>query len=150
MKKLKEEYFNSIEELPIWNWWKISETGNLIYLHKDNNYEKEDYNLVELWNELQDEYLNEFGITEEFRQVLSLKKKWINRKSEFLITGDRFILNDIDIIESDIKETMTSKVTVNKDDTVIMLEEKLSFPLDPKKMSVKKYYSYINYYSKKK
>ena len=66
---MKVDYFNSIEDLPIWNWWKIAETGNLIYLHKLEEYEgKEDYNLIELWNKLQNQYLEEFGITEEFRK----------------------------------------------------------------------------------
>ena len=146
---MKKEYFNSIEELPIWNWWKIAETGNLIYLHKDSDYKENDYSIVKIWDALQDEYLNEFGITEDFREMLSLKKKWIIKKSEYLLTGDRFILNDIDRIESEIDSSTSNISMVKKDDTVIMLEEKLSFPLDPKKMSVKKYYSYINYYSKK-
>jgi len=146
---MAKEYFNSIEELPIWNWWKIAETGNLIYLHKDSDYKENDYSIVKIWDALQDEYLNEFGITEDFREMLSLKKKWIIKKSEYLLTGDRFILNDIDRIESEIDSSTSNISMVKKDDTVIMLEEKLSFPLDPKKMSVKKYYSYINYYSKK-
>lgn len=147
---MKKDYFNSIEDLPIWNWWRIAETGNLIYLHKEADYSKEDYTLVSLWNRLQDEYLNEFGITQEFQDVLKLKKKWINAKTNFLITEDRFILNEIEEIEIDIKETMSSKITVNKDETVIMLETKLNRELNPKKISVKKYYNYINYFSKQK
>ena len=83
-------------------------------------------------------------------KILSLKKKWINKKVEFLTTGERFKLTEIDIIESDINETMEGKVKVDKDDTVIMLEQKLSRELDPKKISVKKYYKYINHFSKNK
>jgi len=148
---LKKDYFNSIETLPIWNWWKIAETGNLIYLHKLEDYEgKEDYSLMTLWNKLQDEYLNEFGITREFREMLTLKKRWIDVKSKFLITGERFLLNEIEEIEIDLDETNANKIEVKKDETVIMLEQKLNFPLDPKKMSVKKYYNYINYFSKQK
>lgn len=147
---MKKDYFNSIETLPIWNWWKIAETGNLIYLHILEDYEgKEDFSLIELWNKLQDEYLDEFGITTEFREILTLKKRWINAKSNYLITGDRFILNEIDEIEIDIKDTMSTKIMVKKDETIIMLEQKLSRELDPKEVSVKKYYNYINYFSKK-
>ena len=145
---MKKDYFNSIEDLPIWNWWKIAETGNLIYLHKDSNYSKVDYSLIDLWNNLQDEYLDEFGITTEFREMLTLKKRWINVKSNFLITGERFLLNEIEEIEIDLKDNANTKVGHKKDETVIMLEQKLNFPLDPKKMSVKKYYNYINYFSK--
>jgi len=149
---LKKEYFNSIDELPIWNWWKVAETSNLAYLQKADKYDKEDYSLVAytLWNKLQNEYLEVFGITEDFRQILALKKKWINKKTDYLITGDRFNLTEIDIIEAEINETMNEKIKVNKEDTIIVLEQKLSFPLDEKKLSVKKYYNYINHFSKNK
>ena len=149
---MKKEYFNSIDELPIWNWWKVAETSNLAYLQKADKYDKEDYSLVAytLWNKLQNEYLEVFGITEDFRQILALKKKWINKKTDYLITGDRFNLTEIDIIEAEINETMNEKIKVNKEDTIIVLEQKLSFPLDEKKLSVKKYYNYINHFSKNK
>ena len=147
---MKKDYFNSIEDLPIWNWWKIAETSSLIYLQKLDFYDKEDYSYhaFELWNKLQNEYLEEFGITDEFRQMLELKKKWINKKSEFLLTGERFKLTEIDIIEVQINDTMTSKITVDKDDTLIMLEQKLGRELNPKNISVKKYFKYVNHFSK--
>jgi len=147
---LKKDYYNSIDELPIFNWWKIAETGNLIYLHKDSDYTKTDYSLVSLWNSLQNEYLDTFGITDEFEQILKLKKKWIIKKSDYLLTGERFKLNEISMIETDIQDAMNTKITVDKDDTIVMLETKLSRELNPKEISVKKYYNYINYFSKHK
>ena len=33
-KNLEKECFCSIDELPIWNWWKITDTGDLRYLYK--------------------------------------------------------------------------------------------------------------------
>ena len=148
---MKKDCFNSIEDLPIWNWWKIAETGNLGYLYKDEKeYNSNDNSLVELWSKIQDEYLDEFGITDDFKEMLTLKKRWINQKANFLITGERFLLNEIEEIEIDLKEIEQGGVTVKKDETVIMLEEKLGRELEPKNMSVKKYYNYINYYSKKR
>ena len=147
---MKKDYFNSIDDLPIWNWWKIAETGNLIYLHIEADYTKTDYSLVSLWNSLQNEYLDTFGITDEFEQILKLKKKWIIKKSDYLLTGERFKLNEISMIETDIQDAMNTKITVDKDDTIVMLETKLSRELNPKEISVKKYYNYINYFSKHK
>ena len=145
-----KNYYTSIDDLPIWNWWKIAETGNLIYLHKDSDYTQTDYSLVSLWNSLQNEYLDTFGITDEFEQILKLKKKWIIKKSDYLLTGERFKLNEISMIETDIQDAMNTKITVDKDDTIVMLETKLSRELNPKEISVKKYYNYINYFSKHK
>ena len=148
---MKKDYFNSIDELPIWNWWRIAESGNLIYLHK-GNYDKEDYTYEAylLWNKLQNEYLDEFGITDEFRQILELKKKWISKKTEFLLTGERFKLTEIDMIEAEMSETSSIKTANKKEDSIIILERKLGFPLDDKILSVKKYYNYINHFSKNK
>lgn len=149
---MKKDYFNSIENLPIWNWWKIAETGNLIYLQKREDYNKQDYSFkaFELWNKIQNEYLEEFGITDEFREVLALKKRWIQKKADFILTGERFKLTEIDIIEAQIEETKNTKIEVDKDDTLIVLEQKLGRELDPKKITVKKYFKYINHFSKQK
>ena len=149
---MKKDYFDSIEDLPIWNWWKIADSGNLIYMQKLDYYDKEDYSIkaFELWNKVQNEYLEEFGITDEFRQVLSLKKKWIKAKTDYLLTGERFKLTEIDIIDAQIKDTTANKIDVDKEDTLIVLEQKLNRELDPKKVSVKKYFKYINHFSKQK
>ena len=148
---MKKDCFNSIEDLPIWNWWKIAESGSLGYLYKDEEKHKEnDNSVIDLWVSIQDEYLEEFGITADFREMLTLKKRWVNQKAEYLITGERFLLNEIEEIEIDLKEIETLSVSLDKDNTTIMLEEKLGRELNPKKMSVKKYYKYINYYSKKR
>ena len=147
---MKKDYFDSIEDLPIWNWWKIADSGNLIYMQKLDYYDKEDYSIkaFELWNKVQNEYLKEFGITDEFRQVLALKKKWIKAKTDYLLTGERFKLTEIDIIDAQIKDTTANKIDVDKEDTLIVLEQKLNRELDPKKVSVKKYFKYINHFSK--
>ena len=145
-----KNYYTSIDDLPIFNWWKIAETANLIWLHKEADYTQTDYSLVSLWNSLQNEYLDTFGITDEFEQILKLKKKWIIKKSDYLLTGERFKLNEISMIETDIQDAMNTKITVDKDDTIVMLETKLSRELNPKEISVKKYYNYINYFSKHK
>ena len=147
---MKKDYFDSIEDLPIWNWWKIADSGNLIYMQKLDYYDKEDYSIkaFELWNKVQNEYLEVFGITDEFRQVLALKKKWIKTKTDYLLTGERFKLTEIDIIDAQIKDTTANKIDVDKEDTLIVLEQKLNRELDPKKVSVKKYFKYINHFSK--
>ena len=148
---MKKDYYNSIETLPIWNWHKISETANLIYLHRLEDYDgKKDDSLIKLWDKLQDEYLDEFGITRDFEAVLTLKKRWINTKSNFILTGDRFLLNELDEIEIDLKDANQEKEITDKDETILLIEQQMGFPIDEKKMSVKKYFKTINYLSRQK
>lgn len=148
-ENLKKECYNSIEELPIWNWWKITETGSLIYLYKDNNYSKEDYSLVSLWTKLHNEYLDKYGLTSNLKEVLKLKKEWIKKQADYIITGNRFNLTELDIIDAELKENMSDSSTMTKEESIIFLEEKLGRELNPKELTVVKYNDYIKYYSKK-
>ena len=147
---MNKDYFNSIEELPIWNWWKVSETGNFIYLKKLDYYDSEDYSLegYELWLKLQNEYIEEFGIDENFQKILRLKKKWIEKRTKYVTEGDRFALMESEIVELDLQEYEQIGQKMDKDSTIITLEEKLGRNIDERRLSVKKYYKYIKHYSK--
>lgn len=143
-------YYNSIEILPLWNWWKIAETGNLVYLYKREIYKGEDWSLSDKWDIIMNEFLNDYGLTPEYQELLRLKKEWIEKRTDYLLNGmDRFLMFESELIEIDIKDAMSIKIKAKKEDTVIMLEEKLGRELDPKKITVKKYHDYINYYSRK-
>lgn len=146
---MKKDYFNSIEDLPIWNWWKISETGNLVYLRKDLNEKKIDISLIDLWTKIHNEYLETFGMSSNQRDVLKLKKKWIEKQAAYILTGERFKLTEVDIIDAELKEIITTDSTMTNEDSLIFLEEKLGRELNPKELSVKKYNNYIKYYSRK-
>ena len=145
-KNLKKDCFNSIDELPIWNWWKCSETSNLIYLHKNSDYKKEDLSLFELWEDLNNQYFDEFGIGDRLVELMRLKKKWIIKKADYLLNENRFALTELDIIEAEMQDNSSSANMAKNSDTIIFLEEKLGREINPKEISVKKYYDYINYY----
>lgn len=146
---MKKDYFNSIEELPIWNWWKVSETGSLSYLRKDGNYNKDCYPF-DNWLNIQNEYLEIFGRTSQHQSFIRLKKKWIEKKADYIITDNRFCLTELDIIESDLSEVTNTNGNTKKEETIIFLEQKLGREIDPKNISVKKYYDYIDYFSNNK
>lgn len=137
-------YFDSIENLPLFNWWKITETGNLSFLRIDENYKGKAAQL-DLWEKINDEYFNEYGINENVLNIMKLKKKWINLKEKLLVKGDRFALTELDIVEAKMRELDVPN-NYKKEDTIIFLEEKLGREIEPKKLTVKKYYDYINYY----
>jgi len=66
--------YTSIHNLPIFNWYKIHETNDLTYLLK-NPKEKHSLNLAELWLEICDEYLTEFGTNEKQLEYIRLMKE---------------------------------------------------------------------------
>lgn len=148
-KEYSDKYYTSIDELPIWNWWQIADTSKLSYLRKDENYEEDDFP-IELWFKIQNEYLDEFGFTDDFRQIIELRKKWIKKKTDYLVTNNRFNLTEIEIIEGKMSELIDAKIKVDKFKSVILLEKELHREINPKLISVKKYYKYMEYFSNNK
>ena len=145
-KNLQKEYFDSIDTLPIWNWWMIAQSSNLNYLRVDGNLEKHtDY--VEAWFVIQDEYLEDYGDKEALRTLLTLKKYWIEQQTKYIVDGDRSALQMANIIAIDMEDENDLSGYMKREDTIILLEEKLGREIDPKIISVRKYNNYINYYS---
>lgn len=143
---MKKECFDSIDNLPLFNWWKITDTGDLKWLYKEE-VKKADVKVYDLWEKIHNEYLEDYGLTPDFKQMLKLKKKWIIKQAEY-IQGNRFASTEASIVDAKIQD-LTSGEGMKREDTIIFLEERLGRELDPKKMTVRKYNDYIKYYSKK-
>lgn len=98
-----ENTYQSIEFMPVWNWFEILKTGDLKHLFisgKGRVSEK----LGELWDTLQDEYITEFGLDDKFKKKLRLLKEKALLNYEFIITGDRFINTQLSIVDADLEE----------------------------------------------
>jgi hypothetical protein len=100
----RDNLWLSIEDMPIWNWQKIVEENNLIYLFKNHKKKKLSNQLILVWEDLQQQYMDEFGIDESLllrvktmRKIISLNIKYFERK-------DRSLLNFIKIEENRLKE----------------------------------------------
>lgn len=98
---ITDQYYDSIETMPIYNWNKIVETGELKYLFVNGGRVTKKH--AEVWEQIQNEYFKEFGIDPEFKKRIRLMKEVVSLNDEFIQTGDRFILNLINIAELDLK-----------------------------------------------
>ena len=147
----KKSVFDSIEDLPLWNWIKIHETQNLTYIYQLDSYrnlpkilpQKELINLEEIWLELNQQIFDGFGMSENYERYLNLVRREIETRSDMIINEDRFLQNEINIIQADISLLFNSKEKQTFDSVVVDLEKYMGFRLDPKKISVKNYYNYI-------
>ena len=113
MMSLKKDYFSSTSELPIWNWWEIVRTGDLVYLNKSC---KGSINgLGKIWYNIHDEYLNKYGRTDDFKSVLRLRKRWIEKQCQYILNNDRFALMESELLEIDIADEIGSKKSMSND-----------------------------------
>ena len=135
-----------LEEMPINNWRLILETGDLKYLFKSRK-GRVSNRCIEHWDTLQQEYLDEFGIEESYKQILRLEKKLLNLNLDFVIERNRFLLNMIKITEADIK-ALKSEESVKFYEMLDHVEKYKGFAIDPDKYSVKKWYYSLKNISK--
>jgi hypothetical protein len=63
--------YDSIDVLPVWNWNQIHETGNLKHLMIDGKQDTPP-GLQKLWLKLNQQYMDEFGISSKYRDYLRL------------------------------------------------------------------------------
>ena len=129
--------WGTIEEMPIYNWVKILETGDLrwLFIDKGRVTEKSE----EHWLTLQQEYIDEFGLDEAYKQQLRLMDKLNNLNLDFVLTRDRSLLNIIKITEIDL-EAGGSKEAISFYQILDYVEKYKGFQIDPKKTSVIKWY----------
>ena len=134
----QDRVFNSIEEMPIWNWIKVLETGKLewIFIKGKGRVTKK---LAEHWLNLQQQYIDEFGLDEGYKQKLRLMNRLKNLNLDFVLTRDRSLLNEITMIEIDLEVTDTQQ-PMSFYEVVDHVEKYKGFSLDPKKTSVIKWY----------
>jgi hypothetical protein len=143
----QHELFSSIDDLPQWNWNQIHKTGNYAFLRKQTSYRniKKEHteSLERLWFEIYNEFIEEFGLSKRYLELLEAKKTIANLKNQYIQTGDRSILNEIEIEEIDFNNEFEKKDEVRFESVVMALEKRQSFSIDPKTITVYKYNNYL-------
>lgn len=133
----KGDMWQDIETMPIWNWIKICETGDLKYIFLNSGRVSE--RTANHWLDLQQQYIDEFGLDEEFKQQLRLKKKLIQLNCDYVLTKDKFLLNVIKMREADLKSSQSGKA-YKFYEVKDYVEQRKGFRVDPKQTTVIEWY----------
>jgi hypothetical protein len=142
---MSEKYYQSIEEIPLFNWQKCLE-GDVKYVNLET---KEDSGNQEAFNKLYDSFLQKRGVNKEYKKYLDILKKKALLQCEFLITKDDFKLTEIEIQDAKIVSLQkTSEEGLSIDKTLIYLGKWLGYRLDWKIISVSEFYSILEEYEK--
>ena len=123
--------------MPIYNWIKICETGDLKHIFKDGG--RVTKKTAEHWLNLQQEYIDEFGLDEEYRHQLKTIKQLTILNSDYVITRDRFLLNLIKIKEGELQQN-DKKKAMKFYEIKDYVEKYKGFKIDPKQTTVLEWY----------
>lgn len=102
--------YDSIHTLPVKRWFEILKTGQLHHLFISGS-GRINALVVDTWNNLQQEYFDEFGVDDSFKIRLQKMKKLTELNCDFIITENRFLLNQIAQIELELNHGAADQVT---------------------------------------
>jgi len=135
--------------MPVWNWNKIHETGDLKYLVIAEDYKdiegQNTEDMAGFWMELYQQYIDEFGVNKDYKRYMQKKQQLCASIADYIASGDKFKLNKINILNIDIKGMVNEKEPQKFGEVVAGVEKFFGFQIDPKALTVQKYYNYIKY-----
>lgn len=137
----------SIDDLPIYYWWEVHETGDVTLLLKDSKFpitEKLVNYCSDLWDDLRQQHLDYVGVSQEYSRYLKLIADVALAKLQHAISGDNWDLFKLELKQGELDEIKDSPKEDNSETKALIEKHWLNGQrLDPKKITVKEYYSYI-------
>ena len=145
--KNTENYYKSIDELPLKNWIKCSD-GVLIYTRKniEHGTPEQDENA---WMEIFDAYIDEFGLGKMYKKMLDAMKKRAMLELDYVISGDRFKLTLIEMEIARIQQIISNAGNgMSIEQTLIHLSKWMNTFINAKNITTREYFTLLNEYGK--
>jgi hypothetical protein len=132
--------------MPLFNWIQCNNGKlELTRLNEDGTPEMD----VITWENIYNDYLKEFGLSETYKRMLNAMKKKAVLELDFVITGDRFKLTEIEIEETRLKgmlENGGKGMTI--EESLIYISKWLGTWLNTKQITVREYFNLLEQYGK--
>lgn len=149
----KYEFYNGLDELPLYNWINIHKKKSLKYIIKNIDYDqfeiKEDDEQIigEKWTILYDEYIDGYGLNKKYLRVLELERRIAVLQCERWINDNPFLKNEIKINKRKLIKEQTNNTIDNSGNDfikqIVIIEKWLNSTIDIDKLNTKKYLTYI-------
>ena len=125
--------YNSIDNLPIWNYNKIIETGDF----KKYGVTPENWELIER------EFFNKIGYGEKYFEILRIKTTILLNKAKYYKTENKGLKTLIEVEKAKLKQTIGVQAGSDFNLMVAQISKFMAFRVDVKNISVSEFYSYV-------
>lgn len=99
-----EKYYSDLDDISLYNWDKLL-SGDLRYISK-----KPTKTITEsmsmAFESLYNKYLATYGVSEKYQEYIDIKRQLIELRIAFIQTGDMFLLNQVEIEQSNLEHLM--------------------------------------------
>ena len=132
-------YYNNIEDLPLWNWMKCT-NGEIKYIRKD--FKHGNSILDELHFEMIfDSYIKEFGLSETYIKLLKTMHKKTLLELDFVLTRNRFKLTEVEVQIARLENMVNNnKNGMTIEQTLVHLSKWMNHWIDAKKVTTREYF----------
>ena len=147
-KSNSRNFYESIDELPIHNFWKLTE-GFYDYLFKDEARKTESEVLEKQWIKLYDEYLDAFGVSYEFKAICAKEKRIALMKIKMILENKPSLKTAITVEEKILEKLKGDSRQgephdeLSNERQVISIEAYFKISVDPRNTSTKKFFTYV-------
>ena len=139
--------FDSIKNLVISKWWDIHEANDFTILLKEpakKSLIKTKYFCYDIWDEIQEQYIGEFGIPNKSKEYYSKVSEVTILRVNHSLSQDNWDLTLLNIGIRELEELTTSEKKQSNFKTKSIIENILGRDyIDPDKVKVIDYYHYV-------
>jgi hypothetical protein len=140
---LRAKYYNSIDTMPIHNYLKVVDENDYSFMVVKRGIFG---NVEQAFENIQRQLVDRFGISENYAEILELRREICDMKCEVAITGDRFQNTFINIKEAELEQLNKIKGSTT-DELKVILEKWLGFKLNLQQITVSEWFTYLKQFS---
>lgn len=141
-----KKYYTELDDTPLYVWEKVLE-GNYNFMRKERK-EKSTNDDVIAFYKLYDKYLQKYGLSKQHQKYMNKLHDIVLLKLEYLETGDKFKLTQIEISQAQLKDLKPKENGLTIGQQVIVLSKWMGQWIDKKKITVTEYKDLIAEYER--
>lgn len=132
--------------MPLFNWIKCNEGKIEFTKISDEGTPEMD---VITWEIIYNDYLKEFGLSETYKRMLNAMKKKALLELDYVITGDRFKLTEVEIEQTRLNSMLQNAGNgMTIEESLIYISKWLGTWLNAKNITVREYFNLLEQYGK--
>ena len=144
--KQSEKYYSELEDFPLWNWDECQK-GELRWVNIDGAETKRDF---ERFEHLQDQYIARYDLKDTMIEYLKIKMALTELRLMYIETGDRMLLNQIEIETENLKAVDPSNIQgMTIDECLAWLRTQMPSWINKKVITVVEFYDLMNEYGRR-
>ena len=138
---LEELYFLDLNEITLFNFEKCL-NGKIGYTRRNVNIGDESSDF-EAWCSIYDQYLSRFGIGSKYSIFLDKLQELTILNCDLAITGNRFLLNKIRVLENEIEE-FGKEDKSSLTEQVVLVSKWMGSRVNPRETTADEFYTMID------